>query len=61
MEKLLIVLISVFFLQDLKAKAILISSILLVYGVSVFFMQPYRTDILNRLDLFTTSILFVSF
>jgi len=61
MEKLLIVLISVFFLQDLKAKALLISSILLVYGVSVFFMQPYRTDILNRLDLFTTSILFVSF
>jgi len=61
MEKLLIVMISVFFLQDLKAKAILISSILLVYGVSVFFMQPYRTDILNRLDLFTTSILFVSF
>lgn len=61
MEKLLIVMISVFFLQDLKAKALLISSILLVYGVSVFFMQPYKTDILNRLELFTTSVLFVSF
>ncbi|KAL4449826.1 hypothetical protein ABPG74_008199 [Tetrahymena malaccensis] len=59
-QKLTIMLISVYFSQDIKTKALLINFILIIYGTTVFFVKPFRTEILNRLDIFTTLIIFLS-
>ncbi|KAL4501592.1 hypothetical protein ABPG72_018643 [Tetrahymena utriculariae] len=59
-QKLTIMLISVYFSQDIKTKALLINLILIIYGTTVFYVKPFRTEILNRLDIFTTLIIFLS-
>lgn len=61
LEKFLIVIIATIFITDDKASVLLINIVIIGYASCSFFLKPYKTKLLNRLDLLTNIVCFINF